>query len=213
MRDYALRLSEDRLEAGASLALARLNRVLYVLAGEIVVSSDAGRSRPAPGAAWHGPGECVVEAGLAGADLLRYELLGQRQPGGGKVLLEHPITLDPTQQYLVRCDRVEFPPGGIAWPHRHRGGGIRCLVAGELEVRVGHAPVRVMKPGDAWFESGVEPVYAAASSTLPTSFIRVSILPRSIRGQSSIIYVDPADAGRGKPRAYTVYVDEPIEIG
>jgi hypothetical protein len=25
--------------------------------------------------------------------------------------------------------------------------------------------------------------------------------------------VDPKDAERGRPRAYTVYVDEPIEIG
>ncbi len=30
-----------------------------------------------------------------------------------------------------------------------------------------------------------------------------------IRGQSSIIYVDPADAGPNRPRRYTVYVDEP----
>ena len=46
----------------------------------------------------------------------------------------------------------------------------------------------------------------------PTSFIRVSILPRAIRGQSSIMYVDPADATRGRPRQYTVFVDEPIEL-
>lgn len=213
LRTYALRLCQDRLQAGASLALAAVNRVLYVLDGEIAVEAEAGRSRVVAGAAWHGPGGCVVDAEPAGAVLLRYELLGERPSGGGVVLFEHPIALDPAGAYLMRCDRVEFPLGGIAWPHRHRGGGIRCLLAGELEVRVGDAPGRVMRPGDAWFESGVEPVYAAASSTLPTSFIRVSILPRAIRGQSSIVYVDPADAGRGKPRAYTVYVDEPIEIG
>jgi len=27
------------------------------------------------------------------------------------------------------------------------------------------------------------------------------------------MYVDPKDAERGRPRAYTVFVDEPIEIG
>lgn len=32
-----------------------------------------------------------------------------------------------------------------------------------------------------------------------------------IRGQSSIMYVDPKDAG-SKPRRYTVFVDEPIEL-
>ena len=80
----------------------------------------------------------------------------------------------------------------------------RGLVAG--------AAGRVMKPGDSWFESGVEPVHAIASKTDPTAFIRVSILPREIRGQSSIVYVDPASAAV-KPRKYTVFVDEPIELG
>jgi hypothetical protein len=45
-----------------------------------------------------------------------------------------------------------------------------------------------------------------------TSFVRVSILPADIRGRSSILYVDPADANRGKPRRYTVWVDEPITL-
>ncbi len=68
-----------------------------------------------------------------------------------------------------------------------------------------------MRPGDAWFESGREPVHAIASSEAPTSFIRVAILPREIRGQSSIVYVDPAHASI-RPRRYRVYVDEPIEL-
>jgi hypothetical protein len=38
-----------------------------------------------------------------------------------------------------------------------------------------------------------------------------SILPREIRGQSSIMYVDPTHAA-SKPRRYTVFVDEPIEL-
>ena len=73
----------------------------------------------------------------------------------------------------MRCDRVEFDLGAEALPHRHKGGGIRCLVHGTLEL--------------------------------------CSILPREIRGQSSIMYVDPSDAG-SKPRKYTVLVDEPIEL-
>ena len=68
------------------------------------------------------------------------------------------------------------------------------------------------EPGQAWFESGREPVYAAGAPDAPTSFIRVSILPRAIRGQSSIMYVDPEDAKRGRPRRYTVFVDEPIDL-
>jgi hypothetical protein len=37
-------------------------------------------------------------------------------------------------------------------------------------------------------------------------------LPLEILGQSSIIYVNPEDARRGRPRRYTVFVDEPIVI-
>jgi hypothetical protein len=112
----------------------------------------------------------------------------------------------------MRCDRVDFAPASVALPHGHRGGGIRCLLAGTLEVTVGDRPPRLMRSGDAWFESGREPVLAKASADMPTAFVRVSVLPREIRGQSSIVYVDPADATHGRPRQYTVYVDEPIEL-
>jgi quercetin dioxygenase-like cupin family protein len=107
---------------------------------------------------------------------------------------------------------VDFEPGGIAPPHRHRGGGIRCLLRGRLEVTVGEGAPRAVTPGEAWFESGREPVRAVSSREMETSFVRVSVLPAEIRGQSSILYVDPADAGRGRPRRYTVYVDEPIAL-
>jgi hypothetical protein len=40
----------------------------------------------------------------------------------------------------------------------------------------------------------------------------VAILPREIRGRTSIMYVNPADAERGRPRTYTIFVDEPIDI-
>ncbi len=156
-----------------------------------------------------------------GARVLRYELLlGSGggvglPPGSGvdsRVLLEHVIELDPKVQYLMRCDRVDFDPGGEALPHGHRGGGIRCLLLGRLDVKVADGPFRAMRPGTAWFESGREPVHAVASKDEPTCFIRVSILPREIRGQSSILYVRPEDAARSKPRRYTVFVDEPIEM-
>lgn len=223
MGTYALRLTDHRFEAGARPArpLPPLNRVLYVLDGDIVVTSGGRESRAGADSAWHGSAESTVKAGPKGAAVLHYELLPAVavpvNPGGGPgvsvtVLLEHPISLDPNEQHLMRADRVDFPPAGVAPLHRHKGGGIRCLIAGALEVKVGDRPGRLMKPGDAWFESGAEPVYAVASGERPTSFIRVSILPRSIKGQSSIMYVDPSDTDRGRPRKYTVYVDEPIEI-
>lgn len=209
MSAFALRLVQDRLAPGARVALPALNRVLYVLDGApsidgVTVGANGARLVAAA---------CAVAAGPSGATVLRYELVRAGTPpaAGGVVLLEHAIELDPTAAYLMRCDRVDFDLGGEALPHRHKGGGIRCLIAGALELRVEGEPERTIKPGQAWFESGREPVYARASSSEPTSFIRASILPRAIRGQSSIMYVDPAHGG-SKPRRYTVFVDEPIEL-
>jgi quercetin dioxygenase-like cupin family protein len=218
-RDFTLSLCEDTLPSAGRGALGALNRVLFVRQGSVTVTSAARETRLAEGEAWHGAHACRIVAGEAGGCVLRYELRrGATAPetvasGETSVLLERVIELDPRAEYLMRADRVDFAPGGVALPHRHRGGGIRCLIAGALEVTVGETPARTVTPGGAWFESGREPVLARASRDAATSFVRVAILPRAIRGRTSILYVDPNDAERGRPRTYTVYIDEPIEIG
>ena len=217
---FALRLIEDRLGPGGQLTLPPRPRVIYVREGRALVADTIVTT----GTAWHHAGTATVAAD-GDATVLRFEVVigararesvDGRASVAGKVesrqLLEHAIELDPARGWLMRCDRVDFAPAGVALPHGHKGGGIRCLLAGALEVRVGGAPPRVMHPGDAWFESGREPVLATASPDMATAFVRVSILPREIRGQSSIVYVNPADAARGRPRQYTVYVDEPIDL-
>ena len=216
---YALVLCEDTVPTGRRWALPAASRVLYVRAGEVVVSAGGRETRLPAGQAWHGAGEAaLVAAGSSGATGLRWELgRGGAAPAAPcdvatRVLLAHAIDLDPRAPYLMRCDRVDFAPGGVALPHRHRGGGIRCLIAGALDVTVGDAPARTMTRGSAWFESGREPVLAVASKDAPTSFVRVAVLPRELRGRTSIVYVDPADAERGRPPGSPVYVDEPIEI-
>ena len=213
MVGYVLRLCEDVIASrGVVEGLGPVNRVLYVVTGDVAVSSAGRRAEVGARAAWFGDGAARVTAGGSGAKVWRWELGRSPAGGGGRVVLEHEIELDDAGLYLMRADRVDFELGGVALPHGHRGGGIRCLLEGELEVTVGEGAPRVMRAGDAWFESGREPVLARASATVPTSFVRVSVLPREIRGKSSIVYVDPADAGRAKPRTYTVYVDEPIEM-
>ena len=219
MSGHVLTLFEDHVAANGGAELSATPRVLYVIEGAIEVASMASRARVAAHAAWHGTAACSVTAGASGATVLRYELAraprARSEPAAtshdAMKILEHPMALDPGQAYLMRCDRVDFAPGSEALPHGHRGGGIRRLLEGVLEVRVGGRAGRLMRPGDAWFESGIEPVHALASGEAPTSFFRVSILPREIRGRSSIVYVDPAHASV-KPRQYTVHVDEPIEL-
>jgi hypothetical protein len=211
---HFLRLLEDRLTSGArARRLPPLNRVLFVIEGEPWVSSQRTQERIAAGHAWYGHEPCELRAGDSSVRLLRFELYRDRPPvlDEGTLLLDHPIELDTGAAWLMRCDRVDFAPAGEAPLHRHRGGGIRCLLCGTIEVTVGDQPPRKILPGGAWFESGREPVYAAAARDELTSFIRVSIQPAEIRGQSSIVYVNPNDATR-KPRSYTVFIDEPIEV-
>jgi quercetin dioxygenase-like cupin family protein len=207
----SLRLFRDRLVPGRALTLPAAARVLYAQLGALDVVHDGVTPTVAPDTAWHGAGACQVRA-AAPTTVLRWELVAPERDRAGELVLEQTLDLADGAAWLIRCDRVDFDPGGVALPHRHRGGGIRCLVAGTLEVTVGEAPPRLVRPGQAWFESGREPVLARASATEPTSFIRVSILPAEIRGQSSIVYVDPADAVRGRPRRYTVWVDAPLAL-
>ena len=212
MSVWSLRLFRDGLAPADTRTLPPAARVLYTRAGDVALVHDGATTVVRADTAWHGAGACTVRAGDAPATLLRWELVRPENDHEGELVLEHAMDLDPAAAWLVRCDRVDFDRGGVALPHRHRGGGIRCLVAGTLQVTVGDEPPRTVHPGGAWFESGREPVLARASATEPTSFIRVSILPAEIRGRSSIIYVDPADAARGRPRRYTVWVDTPLTL-
>ncbi len=104
---------------------------------------------------------------------------------------------------------MDFPPGGIAYTHTHRGPGIRCLLGGEIRIRVS-GKEELVQPGEAWFEAGPDPVLALASEHEPTAFARVMILPAELRGKSSIRYVLPADANKPKLQTYQLFVDDLI---
>jgi len=79
-----------------------------------------------PGSAWHGVGDVVLVADAL-AMVLRFELVGSDTRDGrdaesfeSRPLLEHPIDLDPARPWLMRCDRVDFAPGGVALPQDTR---------------------------------------------------------------------------------------------
>jgi hypothetical protein len=215
MAKQKLRLYTDRLGAGAaSEALGAANRAIYVAEG---TASVRGAASLGANSVWQGKAPVRVTAGPAGARLLRWELsagAGETLRGAGidsQLTLEDEPRLDPGGEYLMRCDRVDFPPGGVALTHTHQGSGIRCLQAGRIRIETqGHD--FWVEPGGAWFESGSDPVFAETWGEGPSHFIRVMILPRSIRGKSSIRYVKPEDQDKPKSQKYQVFVDEPIEL-
>ena len=108
----------------------------------------------------------------------------------------------PTDETLIRCDRVDFPPGGVAYLHTHQGPGIRVLLHGSIRIDTA-GQSHSYGPLEAWFEPGPEPVFAAASETEPTAFVRCMVLPGRLRGQSSIRYV--RDAGRRQAQAPEIH--------
>ena len=114
-------------------------------------------------------------------------------------------------EWLVRCDRVDFPPGGVAYRHTHPGPGIRaCSPARSGSRPEGRSTTH--GPLDAWFESGPEPVFAAASATEETAFVRVMLLPREWEGKRTIRYVDPADAEKPKTQRASILLERHVEL-
>jgi hypothetical protein len=216
---YTLRLRTDRLEPKAEARLTGCPRVVYVREGDAIVRAGTQAVGLSANSAWHGRDTITVTAGTAGAILLRWELVtGSDAPGvptgagiGSTPTLAHAVDLQDPGGYLMRCDRVDFPLGGIAYTHVHRGPGIRCLLTGGIRVEV-NGKAHDIEPGGAWFEAGPDPVLATASSAVPTAFVRVMILPRELRGKSSIRYVKPEDADKPKLQTYRIFVDEIIDL-
>jgi quercetin dioxygenase-like cupin family protein len=113
--------------------------------------------------------------------------------------------------WIARLDRVEFPPGGVAYRHVHPGPGIRYLLRGTLTIER-ETGARTFRAGDAWFEGADDPVVATASATGPTAFVRVLLLPAEWAGKRTIRYLDPADDAKPKLQRAQILLEEPIEL-
>ena len=213
MTTHEIHFFRDQLTQGQDLELsAGCNRALYLRSGSLRLSSADHAVALAANDAWHSRAACKLIAGPAGAEIYRWELRQASESAmPGQATLSAPLVLDSAGHYLLRCDRVDFPPGGIAYTHTHRGPGIRCLLAGSLKVEV-NGSTHDIKPGEPWFEAGSDPVLAIASASIATSFARVMILPAELAGKSSIRYVLPEDQDKPKRQTYQMFIDEDISL-
>jgi quercetin dioxygenase-like cupin family protein len=181
-----LQALEHRLSEGDQLRLPEAPRVVYDV--------DANQAEYSPG-----PGTLTGPR-----HALAFEVVDVPSEDA---LLSTGVTAPDGDQLLLRCDRVDFPPGGVAYLHTHQGPGIRVLLFGAIRIDT-HGQMRSYAPLEAWFEPGPEPVYAAASASETTAFVRCMVLPPSLKGQSSIRYLREEDAEKPKPQRYSVFVDE-----
>jgi hypothetical protein len=207
-----LRLWEDILGAGAALALAARPRMFFVVHGSITVD---GREF-SDGEAWHGEGTPTLRAGKAGACAWRWELSSEPEvqslfPAGVRSREKLSALLEtlPQGELLLRGDSVAFPAGGCAFPHRHSGPGIRCLIEGGIRIDTNGTSAS-FGPGAAWYESGPDAVFAQAATDRPSRFIRVMILPRELLGKSSFQYVNEEDKAKPRIQQYKILADTPI---
>ncbi len=145
-----------------------------------------------------------VGAAQVGGHALRFELEGRERAGA---LLSREV--EPGADWLMRCDRVDFPPGGVAYRHTHPGPGIRCLLHGRIRIE-SEGETHEYGPLEPWFESGPVPVYAATAEDEETAFVRVMLLPPESAGKRTISYVDPADTDKPKTQRATIFFDEPL---
>ena len=119
------------------------------------------------------------------------------------------LTRRPEGDWVLRCDRVDFPPGGVAYLHTHPGPGLRVLLKGRIRIET-QGESHEYGPFEWWYETGSDPVYAEASPTEETAFVRVLVLPAEWAGKRTISYVDPADAEKPKLQRARIYLERPL---
>ncbi len=132
---------------------------------------------------------------------------GAAQVDGHALVWE--LTERPEGDWLLRCDRVDFPPAGVAYRHTHPGPGLRVLLTGRIRIET-QGESHEYGPLEWWYESGPDPVYAAASETEETAFVRVLVLPVEWSGKRTIAYVDPADEEKPKLQRARIYLEQPL---
>ncbi len=222
MTDLTLRLYEDHLPGGCpAVYLPTLPRAIYVKHGAVTADDDGGGRLVEAGQGHVHDGNLILAVGNADTMLWRWELEeSSRSPSSGlpsapattsHLLLEQDVDLDRRFEWLMRCDRVDFPPGGVALTHVHQGPGIRVVHHGQIAIET-LGQRHVHNAGQAWFELGHAPVLAPTTDQEPTAFVRCFLLPRQLKGVSSIRYVRPEDARAPKVQQYRVFAERFIGL-
>ena len=142
-------------------------------------------------------GDIVTEPG---ASVWMFE---KADPGAplidAEVVASHTTALPFASPYIIRVDRIESRHGAQTPKHGHRGPGIRRLVFGKLRAEIGHNVQRI-QAGDAWFETGQDPVVGTNYGGTNAAFVRMLVLPAALAGgKSSFLATNAAEAQ--KPRS------------
>ncbi len=122
-----------------------------------------------------------------------------------RLILAHAVDRDPAAPFVLRMDRVDFPPEGATPKHGHAGPGIRRLLSGRLLAEVGEEAHRI-EPGGAWFETGADPVIGRVMAP-GSAFIRCMVLDAGLLGLPTFRAWTPEDAALPRSAAYRLFFD------
>ena len=139
---------------------------------------------------------------------LSFELVDEPAPGA---LMARELAL-PAGEYLLRCDRVDFPPGGEAFLHTHQGPGIRVLLFGSIRIET-QGSTHTYAPGEAWFETRPRSrarLDARGRAERVRALHGAAARPRRARRPSATCATRTASVP--KSQRYTVFLDEPVEL-
>ncbi len=223
MTAWILRLCEDHIPPlHPAIFLPAAHRSLLVADGEVLIEFPSGSQLHPSDTAWIGSDQIAITSGRKGARLYRWELVFAEPPGENASLQSAPLVrtdfkiaseveLSRAHDWLMRCDRVDFPLGAIAYTHVHQGPGIRCIDNGSIRVET-EGQDHQYRVGDAWLEVGLSPVLATASATEETGFVRCLLLPMLSKNKSSIRYVLDEDATKEKHQRYKVFGEKFIDL-
>jgi quercetin dioxygenase-like cupin family protein len=122
-----------------------------------------------------------------------------------RMILAHPVSRDPVAPFVLRMDRVDFPPEGATPRHGHAGPGIRRLLSGRLLAEVGEEAHRI-DPGVAWFETGTDPVVGRVMAP-GSAFIRCMVLDAELLGRPTFRACDAAEATKPRSASSRLFFD------
>ncbi len=208
---WQLALHSEELLPGSEMTFDYGTSVVFLHDGKVIARGEGEEDvAHQTTEAWvqRSPSDLIDGGAAASIDWWTLSSCGLHPGKNGNLLLSREITI-ATSTCLLRCDQVDFPPGGVAYLHTHAGPGIRRLLRGALRVQT-NGESHDYTAGDSWFEPGPVPVYAEAASDTGAAFLRVMVLPVAFKGRSSLTYVREEDRLKPKDQRYSIYLDEEI---
>jgi quercetin dioxygenase-like cupin family protein len=204
----AFAATEDVLAPGQRVGLPPAARALYVRSGRVVIAQDGTETTLTDDG-----GALIVGAATLAGDGMVWGFEATRSlaaPDPLRTVLHVTLPRDPDAPLLLRADRVDFPPGAVTPRHGHAGPGIRRLIAGRLFAEIG-TTYRRIDAGEAWFESGEEPV--VGRNIAPASaFVRCMVLDPDLLGRPTFRPDSAEDAAKPRAVGYRQFFDTIVTL-